>query len=175
MSKQAESESARRARLRWITLGEAVAIAALIISGLGLWLTWRQEQAPDQPAKVIEERRPIPLKLHGEVDDDGRRLTITPVENSHALDSLSLAIAGGNGPVTLGSDGVLNASDVESAIGKPKEDVKGVQRVPVRIDARYIESGTDRRSSGNYVLRYRWEGGGLFGGRSLRLTGLSRG
>jgi hypothetical protein len=45
----------------------------------------------------------------------------------------------------------------------------------VRIDARYVEMGKDRRASGSYVLRYRWEGGGLLGGRSLRLTGLSRG
>ena len=45
---------------------------------------------------------------------------------------------------------------------------------PVRIDARYVEAGTDRRANGTYVLRYRWEGGGLFGGRSLRLVGLSR-
>jgi len=46
--------------------------------------------------------------------------------------------------------------------------------VPVRIDARYVEMGKDRRGGGNYVLRYKWEGGGLFGGRSLRLVGLSR-
>jgi hypothetical protein len=35
--------------------------------------------------------------------------------------------------------------------------------------------GKDRRSGGTYVLRYHWEDRGLFGGRSLRLTGLSRG
>ena len=46
--------------------------------------------------------------------------------------------------------------------------------VPVRIDARYVESGADRQGGGSYVLRYKWEGGGLFGGRSLRLVGLSR-
>ena len=46
--------------------------------------------------------------------------------------------------------------------------------MPVRIDARYVEAGADRRGGGSYVLRYRWEGGGLFGGRSIRLTGLSR-
>ena len=43
--------------------------------------------------------------------------------------------------------------------------------MPVRIAARYVEMGTDRRGGGTYVLRYRWEGGGLFGGRSLRLVG----
>src|SRR4029079_12835455 len=35
-------------------------------------------------------------------------------------------------------------------------------------------SGSDRRGGGAYVLRYKWEGGGLFGGRSLRLAGLAR-
>jgi hypothetical protein len=34
--------------------------------------------------------------------------------------------------------------------------------------------GTDKSSRGNYVLRYKWEGGGLFGGRSIRLVSLSR-
>jgi hypothetical protein len=46
--------------------------------------------------------------------------------------------------------------------------------VRVSIAARYVEMGQERRSTGSYALRYRWEGGGLFGGRSLRLTGLSR-
>jgi hypothetical protein len=170
-----ETERKRRARLRWVTLGEAVAIAALIISGLGLWLTWKQEQSPDGPAKVIEERKPIPLKLRGRVEDEGKRIVLSPIEASHALDSLSLAIKGTEKPVSVGSDGVLDASDVESAVGKPKDDAKGVQRVSVAIDTRYVEAGQDRRSSGHYVIGYRWEGGGLFGGRSLRLTGFSRG
>ena len=46
--------------------------------------------------------------------------------------------------------------------------------VPVRIAARYVEMGKDRTGGGSYVLRYRWEGGGLFGGRSLHLVSLSR-
>ena len=46
--------------------------------------------------------------------------------------------------------------------------------VGARIDARYVEAGEDRRATRNYTLRYRWEGGGLFGGRSLRIAGLSR-
>ena len=32
-----------------------------------------------------------------------------------------------------------------------------------------------RHSSGDYVLTYRWEGSGLFGGHSLHLVSLSRG
>ena len=172
---ESESERKRRARLRWVTLGEAVAIAALIISGLGLWLTWKQEQEPSTPAKVIEERKPIALKLRGRVEDEGKRVVISPIEDSHALDSLKVAIKGADSPISVGSDGVLNASDVESAVGKPKDGAEGVQRASATIDTRYVEAGQDRRSTGTYVISYRWEGGGLFGGRSLRLTGFSRG
>ena len=79
------------------------------------------------------------------------------------------------GEGVVGSDGQLSASDVESALkGREKEPKDVTRSVPVRIDARYVESGTDRRGGGSYVLRYKWEGGGLFGGRSLRLVGLSR-
>ena len=46
--------------------------------------------------------------------------------------------------------------------------------VPVRISARYVEAGKDRRGGGTYTLQHKWEGGGLFGGRSLHLVGLSR-
>ena len=42
------------------------------------------------------------------------------------------------------------------------------------IDSRYVEMGKDRRSSGTYTLRYMWKGGGLFGGRTLHLVGISR-
>ena len=45
----------------------------------------------------------------------------------------------------------------------------------MRLVARYVEMGKDKRGGGNYMLRYRWEGGGLLGGRSLRLVGLSKG
>jgi hypothetical protein len=174
---ETESERKRRLRLRWVTLGEAVAIAALVLSGLGLWTDWKhdQQKAPAGPTKVIEERKPIALKLHGRVEDEGKKIVISPIEDSHALDSLSVAIKGASSPISVGSDGVLDASDVESAIGKPKDAAKGTQSVGATIDTRYVEAGQDRRSSGKYVISYRWEGGGLFGGRSLRLTGFSRG
>jgi hypothetical protein len=97
---------------------------------------------------------------------------IAPVEASHALESLTLTIKGAN-PIELGSDGELAASAVESVLDS-KDESKGPHSVPVRIEARYVEMGKDRRGGGSYTLRYRWDGGGLFGGRSLRLTSLGR-
>ena len=162
-----DSESRRR----WITLGEIIAVLALVVSAAGLWLTWKSS-SEDKPTRVVEQRQAIPLTLHGKAERDGRSLTIEPVEASHALESLTLTIKGAS-PIEVGSDGELNASDVEAAL-KDREESKGAHSVPVRIAARYVEAGTDRKASGSYVLRYRWDGGGLFGGRALKLTGFGR-
>jgi hypothetical protein len=77
-------------------------------------------------------------------------------------------------PIELGSDGELSARDLQNALGESAPDGKGTHRARVRIAARYVEAGADKSTTGSYVISYRWEGGGLFGGRSLRLVGLSR-
>jgi hypothetical protein len=162
-----------RARRRWVNLGELIALAALIVSALGVWIAW-QSNKQDKPTRVVEQRSAVPLALRGTVDSDGRTLTIVPADPSHALESLKVSIKGAP-PIDVGSDGRLAASDVEAALKNREKESKDVTRsLPIRIDARYVESGTDRRGGGTYVLRYKWEGGGLFGGRSLRLAGLSR-
>jgi len=160
-----------KTRRRLINLGELIAIAALAVSAVGVWIAWKSSNE-DKPTRVVEQRQAIPLTLRGTVQNEGRALVIEPVEQSHALESLTLTIKGAS-PIELGSDGKLDASSVESAVGD-KDDAKGTHSLPVRVAARYVEMGKDRQGSGSYVLRYRWEGGGLFGGRSLRLTGFGR-
>lgn len=166
--------SERAARRRLINLGEGVAVAALIISALGLWNSWRDnDAAKPTPTAVLERKEAVPLALRGRVEDNGKALLVSPVEASHALDSLTLTVAG-KPPIALGSDGRLAASDIEAAVPPPTKDQRS-GTIPVNIAARYVEAGKDRRGGGNYRLSYRWESGGLFGGRSLRLTGFSRG
>jgi hypothetical protein len=171
-----ESESAeakRKSRLRWVTLGEAIAIAALIVSAAGVWLSWKGD-GEKGTTTLIEKRQAVPLALRGRPLDDGRSLEISPVESGHALQSLNL-IVGGASAVDVGSGGELSASDFERALGDKAEEGKGTNRVRVRVDARYVEAGADKSASGTYVVTYRWEGGGLFGGRSLRFVSFSRG
>lgn len=165
-----ETESEKRRRL--INLGELIALGALIVSALGVWISWKSD-GDSKPATIVEQRQPIPLTLRGKAEDDGRRMEITPVESSHALESLTLAIKGAS-PVEIGSDGVLSADSLEPILRQRDED-KGVHALPVRLSARYVEMGKDKSASGSYRLSYRWEGGGIFGGRSLRLVSLSRG
>lgn len=160
-------------RRRWITLGEIIAILALIVSAAGVWISWKHGD-DEKPTRVVEQRSAVPLALRGSADSDGQTLTITPADPSHALEGLTVTIKG-SAPIEVGSDGKLAASDVQAALKDRDKEAKDVTRsVPVHIDARYVEMGKDRRGGGAYVLRYKWEGGGLFGGRSLRLLGLSR-
>jgi hypothetical protein len=167
------TEAKRRARLRWLSLGEAIAIMALVISGVGVWLSWKDSSEDKGPTTIVEKRQSIPLVLRGRVQSDGRSLEIMPVENSHALQSLTLTAQGAK-PIELGSDGELGARDLQNALGKSAAEGEGTHRVRVRIVAKYVEAGADKSATSSYVIRYRWEGGGLFGGRSLRLVGLSR-
>jgi hypothetical protein len=147
-----------------------IALAALIISALGLWNSWSNRDS--KPAVVVEKARSIPLALRGKVEDDGKTVTITPIEPGHALDSLTVT-APGRTPVDLGSEPSLSAAAVEALLPKSKKE--GTGSVQVKIEARYIEAGFERRGGGRYRIDYRWVGGGLFEGRSLRLTRFSRG
>ena len=170
MTKPQETEAQRRSRLRWVTLGEAIAIAALILSGLGLWREWHKR---DGPEVVVEKPTSIRLALRGRVTDDGRSLEIAPIENSHALQSLTITAAGS--AIEIGSGGELSARALENALGKQAEDGKGTHRVRVRMETRYIEAGEDKTAIGNYIISYKWDSGGLLGGRSLRLVGMAKG
>ena len=172
MSESRETEAKRKSRLRWVTLGESIAIAALIVSAVGVWLSYKGDDGHG-PSTIVEKRQAIPLTLRGKARNDGRSVEISPVEGSHALQSLTVTIAGSDA-IEVGSDGELSARDVESALGKNATDGKGTHRAAARIVSKYVEAGADKSATGSYVISYRWEGGGLFGGRSLRLVGLSR-
>lgn len=161
-----------KSRRRWISLGEMIALAALIVSALGLWLSWQGSQH-NEPTRIVEQRQAIPLVLRGTVQGDGRELVIAPVESSHALESMIVTLPRG-GRVELSGDGRLSARQLESSL-KDREDEKGSRSVRANISANYVEMGKERRSSGSYSIRYRWEGGGLFDSRSLRIEGFSRG
>ncbi len=166
-----ESPEARRRRM--INLGELIALAALAVSAVGVWIAWKSSNQ-DKPTRVVEQRSPVPLALRGTTDPSGRSLTIVPADPSHGLESLRISIKGAS-VIEIGSDGRLNASDIETALQGRGKDAKDVTRsLPIRIEARYVEGGADRRGGGDYTLRYKWEGGGLFGGRSVHLIGLAR-
>jgi hypothetical protein len=165
--------SDEKSRRRWINIGELIALAALIVSAVGVWIAWQGSKL-DKPTRVVEQRAAIPLALRATADSDGRSLTIMPADPSHALQSLKVSIKGAS-PIDVGSEGRLMASDVDDALAHRTKEAKDTTlTVPVRIAATYVEAGAEKHSTAAYMLRYRWGGGGLFGGRQLALVGLSR-
>lgn len=159
-------------RRRWINIGEVVAVAGLLISGLALWNSWGRND--DKPAVVVEGEKPIPLALRGTVEDEGKAMRLAPVEAGHALDEVRLtAAAPASGSASFGSEPVLSAAAIEEWL--PKDGKReGVGTLIVTVAARYIEQGEVRTANQRYRVSYGWKEGGLLGGRSLRLTGFSR-
>lgn len=164
-------QSDREQRRRWINIGEIVAVAGLVISGLALWNSWDRD---DEKPVAIEQEKAIPLVLRGKVEDDGKAIRLAPVEDSHALEDVTITAAKpGSGSAPFGNEPVLSAAGIESWLPK---DVKkeGVGSLTVTLTARYVEHGKTRTSTQRYRISYGWKEGGLLGGKSLRLTGFSR-
>ena len=80
-------------RRRWISLGELIGLAALIVSAFGVWIAWKSSNE-DKPTRVVEQKPSVPLALRGVPSSDGRTLTIVPADPLHALQSLTIGIKG---------------------------------------------------------------------------------
>src|SRR3954466_3542830 len=98
-------------RRRWIGFGELIALAALAVSAAGVWISWQSisGSSGDKPTRVVEQKQSIPLVLRGRSEDDGRKLVISPVEGSHALQSLTLSVPTSGAVIEVGSDGELSS------------------------------------------------------------------
>jgi hypothetical protein len=153
-----------------VSIGEGIALAALFVSALGLWNSWRGDDRPG-PTEVVEKKAAVPLVLRGRVEDDGERLIIEPVEPAHALDSLEFDFAPGKS-IDAGSDGTLSAGEIQDAL--PEGTVKNDGQILATVTARYVEAGQEREAKRRYAIRYRWDGGGLFEGKSLRVVDFRR-
>ena len=153
-----------------VSIGEGIALAALFVSALGLWNSWRESERAG-PTEVVEKKAAVPLVLRGRVEDDGERLVIEPVEAAHALDSLSFAFASGK-TVEAGGNGLLSAGEVQDALPDGTEKTDG--QILATVTAHYVEAGKERESKRRYAIRYGWAGGALFAGKSLRIVDFRR-
>ncbi len=174
MPEPTETEEKARRRRR-LALGEAIGIAALVISGLGLWNSWRNSE--DKPAAVVVDRapKPIPLVLRGTIDEDGKVVRLAPLEASHALDTLTLtAAAPGKGTASFGTEPMLSASMIETWLpANGKREGSGALTVNALVA--YVEAGEPRTAKQRYRVAYIWKDGGLLSGKSVRLTAFTRG
>ncbi|HEY0316406.1 MAG TPA: hypothetical protein VGC28_09080 [Sphingomonas sp.] len=173
-----ESDSKRRSRLRWITLGEAVAIVAVVISGIGLWQSYQDRS--QERAEKARATSPAPFYLRATADADGSTLTLAPVVADHAIQGQAIRFppAFKLAPVTTTSDARIEAGWFGDALKADRkthqlpDETQGDERVPVMIETDYLAGGQPLQARAYYDIGYALEGHFLRGS-SVKLRGLS--
>ena len=174
-----EPNRRRRVPVRWVTLGETVAIAAVVISGLGLYNSWNMRADTPEPATAATRAVPArPLTLKAAVEEDGRRLALSPADGDQVIQSQTVAFPKALGAAAAETTGNprIEAGWVDGALVRASAGgaaTAGDLRLPILVTTRYIEGGEERTDQSLYQLRYTLTDGGLFGGRHVRLRGLS--
>lgn len=183
MSEETQAERAKRkSRLRWITLGEAVAVSAVIISGLGLYMNYqeRQDARADKVAQEDRSASSAPFYLRASANSDGSTLTLTPVDADHVIQGQTIRFPPvfKLSPVTTTSDARIEAgwfADALKADRKTRQlpdETQGDERVPVMIETNYLADGKALSARAYYDIGYALEGHFLRGA-SVKLRGLS--
>jgi hypothetical protein len=179
-----EREEKARVRRRWLTLGEIVAIAAVVISGLTLWNSW-SERKEEQAARAAHQRdvesRGVALLLRAKADGDGRTLALSPLAENQAIQSqtvrfptsLKVTAAETSGDARI-ERGWFDEALVDARNAAKVKDTPGDARLPVLIETRFLIDGTTAHvDRAIYEVGYRTSSS-LLGGTTVKLRGLSR-
>jgi hypothetical protein len=182
MSDRQETRAERRSRLRWVTLGEAVAIAAVVISGIGLYTSYedRKQDRADKAAEATRPTSPAPFYLKASANGDGSALSLVPVVADHVIQGQAIRFppAFKLTSVTTTSDARIEAGWFGDALKadrhtrKLAEETQGDERVPVMIETDYLAGGAPLKARAYYDIGYALEGHFLRGS-AVKLRGLS--
>jgi hypothetical protein len=173
---KAEAAATRR---RWITLGEIVAVAAVVISGLTFWNSWseRQDAAAERQAERAAESKEkaasSAVLLTGSAEDDGAMLTLS--DPAHRIQQIEVRFpkALGVGPQTSVLEPQIQAAWIAAPMLKLTDGGADRRegRLPVAITASYWDADVQRTSTAIYDLVWRTEPRTLQG-RTLKLRGV---
>lgn len=165
------SEQAKRKR-RWLNVTEFVAVAGLLIAGLGLYNTWsdRRNAAEEKQAAAADEAEArARLDLRATVED-GRRVVLT--DPRHELQEVAIRF-----PAALGveerrpaAQAVIERGWFEDALLKATDGGPDERegRLPVLVTAEYLDGDARRTGSAMVDLVWRTEGH-VLSGRSLTI------
>lgn len=179
------AEAERKAawwRRRWVTVGEIVGVAALVIAVLG-YLDTHKQHADDLARRTVEakhEQARAALILTAAADADGGRLTLTPLGAGQAVQGqryLFPQTVLGHAMEVTAARPQIDRGWFEAGLKKALEAGTGPKTgegvLPVGVVTRYIEDGEERTDRSLYRVGFAVRGGGLFSGRKLVLLGLS--
>lgn len=168
----AEKAEARAIRRRWLTIGELVAVAGVIIAGVSLWISWadkrddaKQKAAQANQAKAAETR----LDLRASVAEGGRQAVLSDPAHE-ILDTAvtfpkTLAV-GAQAPVLPRIESSWFSGAVLAATDKGADEREG--RLPVLVTVSYRAGDTTKQDRAIVELVWRTSGR-MLAGRELRI------
>ncbi|OYY69387.1 hypothetical protein [Sphingomonas sp. 28-63-12] len=172
----AERAEAAAIRRRWVTLGEIVAIAGLIISALALWSSWadhRTDEAERRAEKAAEAKAKTAVLLTATPRHGGEDLALT--DPGHPVQSITVTFPTAFGlPVQSSAPSPTIAARWFAAKLIAMTDGGAdsrTGRLPVIIASEYWDGDRQMIDRAIYDIAWRTEGRLLLG-RLVRLDGL---
>jgi hypothetical protein len=176
-----DSAAMRRRWMRWLTLGEIVAVAALVVSALTLWNNI-EERRHSEVAQANQEKRADvkarTLVLRAKVEKDGSRLALSALgDQSIQGQTIRFPAALDVSPVDS-TDPRIETSWFASGLKQARHDAgeeekpRGDARLPIAIVTRYYADGEMAEDVSIYDLGYAVKSGFLLGS-DIKLRGLS--
>jgi len=151
-----ETEQAR-ARRRWITLGEVVGIAALIVSGLSYWDAHQERVVAAKVAPAVV--RAGPLLLTGTLAAGGERVDLKPATAGQVVQTQTVrfpTMVRGDAVETTGSPRI-EAGWFESGLRAALKGHKvhtGRHRLAVGLETVYVSNGVAATDRALYDVGY---------------------
>jgi hypothetical protein len=175
----AEAAAIRR---RWITLGEILAVIAVLISGLTLWNSWSERRETEKAKSSEAERassRAATLVLV--TADKGKSvLVLKPASADQSVQSQQILFptALGAPPAETTGEPRIEADWFAERLVKAREksglpdNSRGDERLPVAIVTRFLADGASHEDVALYDIGYTISGR-LLSGHDVKLRGLS--
>jgi hypothetical protein len=161
-----------------LTVGEVVAVLALVIAGLNFWESHQQHQN-DVRRALAQTQAATAFVAGGEADRDGRFVSLHALGASQAIQSQHYRFPDEvlDHPVEITAERPRIEADwiaagLKRALDESHARGAGEARVPVVIQTVFVEDGDTRTDVSLYQLGVAWKRGFL-GGRQIRLTGLA--
>ncbi len=176
------AEEAAAVRRRWITLGETLAVLAVVISGLTLWNNWTARS--DREAAAAEETLLASTRAGTLVlvvaSASGDELKLLPASSEQTVQSQEVLFPGALGlpPAATTGQPRIEAAWFEHALKKARskarlpDDSRGDERLPVVLTTRFLAGGELHENRALYDIGYSISGHWL-GGHSVALRGIS--
>lgn len=154
--------SAARSRRRWVTLGEIVAVLALLISAASFWdahqdhVRTRQTTTPIAPLASVAN---APLLLSATVSDDRQQLTLHPAHSEQVIETqmLHFPAAFRAAPVETTGNPRVEAGWFDDGLRRAVKAAKAgdrAHRLAVGIETSYVVDGATRTDRAIYDIGY---------------------